>query len=143
MKKITFLIVFINLFFTLFLIYFIRSIILTNFIQSVHAALAPARVSGYVYPPSCPRTTNPKVMTIYNFVGQTLNVYMSNKLAASTTIIRKDSKDYFSVSIPMTMTQDLATFVIRNSPWAGILIHPGDNITANLCGTMPLIPIKK
>lgn len=109
----------------------------------VSSALPPAQIQGYVYPPSCPRYPLKDVEYFYNFVGHPLEIHTSDGHLFITEIVSKNNKAYFSTEIPMFSNEIFALFIIHNVIWGGTKLHPGDNLTVNLCGPMPLIALKK
>jgi hypothetical protein len=122
-----------------------KKFLIALIVLSQLAFIAPAHVSGQIDAPSC------LGYAPLNLNGQTLEVWMSGVMVASAPIggrvfLTEDGTpvlgghNYFDVFIP---SEGFAQFVVNGRVWGGRVIHPGDNLTFNLCGDMPLVKVKK
>jgi hypothetical protein len=119
----------------------------------ISADIPPAHVQGYLYPDSCKRPGYLN-MPSRNYNGEILDVYVNGVVVASAEIggrvfITEDgtriigSHNWFDLTIP---GDGLAIFVLRDNPaypWGAVMVHPGDELTINLCGAMPMVRVKK
>jgi hypothetical protein len=103
---------------------------------------APAVYSGYIKPPQCD-PHNPFTENYLRFVGHTLSVYVNGSVAAQTIVIMKNNLSYYSITIPEEYIGQFGIFVIEGYTSVSVKILKSGNWTANFCGSMPLIPMKR